>query len=265
LYEGKEGAFSGYSVLDKSGSEGTDWISSDVEYLNFNNGKTIVTLNNGSISSVTLNSKPTGTIDISGNITVGSTLRATTKLQDEDGIGVINYKWQCSNDGNTWGNLTTGEYLNLDWTYVGCYIRLSASYTDLNGTLETVTSQQTNRVPPFTKTHWNTISLIVDKNILGTDPVLLKDVLEVTTWTNNIVVRQTIEYNGVIYDYKQIDPLITIVTRNGDFTEEFRSEFNSYLMQDANLSLAATISLVGSTLFDEYILRVAGSDGNFVG
>ena len=206
LYEGKDDTFSGYLIADQSGNEGIDTIDTTVEYLNFNNGKTIVTLNNsnGSYTYVTLNSKPTGSIGISGNNTVGSTLRATNKLQDEDGIGVINYQWQRSNDGNNWGNLTTGEYLNIDWTYVGCYIRLSASYTDLNGTRETITSQQTNRVPPFTKTQWNTISLIVDKNILGTDPVLLKDVLEVTTWTNNIVVRQTIEYKGVIYDYKQI-------------------------------------------------------------
>lgn len=38
LYEGKNGAFSGYSVAASSGTDGTDTVSSDVEYLKFSNG-----------------------------------------------------------------------------------------------------------------------------------------------------------------------------------------------------------------------------------
>lgn len=38
LYEGKNNAFSGYSVAALSGTDGTDSVSSDVEYLKFSNG-----------------------------------------------------------------------------------------------------------------------------------------------------------------------------------------------------------------------------------
>ena len=54
LYDSKN-AVSGYKVVDKTGKDGTDTISTDVEYLEFNYGKTIVTLSKGTITANTTN------------------------------------------------------------------------------------------------------------------------------------------------------------------------------------------------------------------
>lgn len=47
LYEGKNGAFSGYSVVDLVGTDGTDTLFSDVEYLSFSAGT--YQLSNGAV------------------------------------------------------------------------------------------------------------------------------------------------------------------------------------------------------------------------
>ena len=52
LYEGKNGSFSGFTVADLSGSEGTDTVNSDVEYLTFSSGSVIYKIDNGTVSLV---------------------------------------------------------------------------------------------------------------------------------------------------------------------------------------------------------------------
>ena len=52
LYEGKNGSFSGFTVADLSGSEGTDTVNSDVEYLTFSSGSVIYKIDNGAVSLV---------------------------------------------------------------------------------------------------------------------------------------------------------------------------------------------------------------------
>jgi len=52
LYEGKNSAFSGYTVADSIGSEGTDTTSSDVEYLSFSSGSTVYKVDSGTLTLV---------------------------------------------------------------------------------------------------------------------------------------------------------------------------------------------------------------------
>jgi Ca2+-binding RTX toxin-like protein len=52
LYEGKNGSFSGFTVADLSGSEGTDTVNSDVEYLTFSSGSVVYKIDNGTVSLV---------------------------------------------------------------------------------------------------------------------------------------------------------------------------------------------------------------------
>lgn len=52
LYEGKNSAFSGYTVADKLGSEGTDTLSNDVEFLTFSSGTVSYKLDNGTVTVV---------------------------------------------------------------------------------------------------------------------------------------------------------------------------------------------------------------------
>jgi Ca2+-binding RTX toxin-like protein len=77
LYQGKNGAFSGYTVRAKSGSEGTDTISTDVEYLLFTTGSATVALSEGKITNTT-SVKATSLNPISGTGT-SDRIEGTTK------------------------------------------------------------------------------------------------------------------------------------------------------------------------------------------
>jgi hypothetical protein len=107
--------------------------------------------------------------------------------------------------------------------------------------------------------------VIVDKNVLGADAVLLKDLKESMTFTNGAITKHIVEYSGLTFDYSQIDSLITTVTRDGEFTAEFTKEVNDYVKADLNITYPAALVLIGVANINEVILRVAGADGNFVG
>jgi hypothetical protein len=113
------------------------------------------------------------------------------------------------------------------------------------------------------KTH--TLSVIVDKNVLGTSATLLKELKESITYTNGAITKHSVEYTGVTFDYNQIDSLITTVTRDGEFTAEFTKEINDYLGTELNITYSAAVKLVGAASIDGVILSVAGADENFVG
>ena len=93
------------------------------------------------------NNAPTGTVTISGTATQGQTLTATNNLADADGLGAITYQWQ-SNGANITG-ATNNTYL-LTQTEIGKAISVIASYTDLHGTAEAVTSSSVNVSAPTT-------------------------------------------------------------------------------------------------------------------
>jgi len=144
LYEGKNEAFSGYQVKDNTGTEGTDTIYTDVEYLSFNSGKSIYFLNNGSITP--LNNSPTGTVEIAGTTKSGQVLTASHSLADSDGLGAVTYQWQASPDGTAWSDLATGSTVTLSSAVLGLKLRVTASYTDKLGTKESVSSTATDAI-----------------------------------------------------------------------------------------------------------------------
>ena len=121
-----------------------------------------------------------------------------------------------------------------------------------------------SRIPTITnETH--TISVIVDKNVLGADAVLLKGLKESMTFTNGAMTKHIVEYAGSTFDYDQIDSLITTVTRDDEFTAEFTKEINDYVKADLNITYPAALVLIGVANINEVILRVAFADGNYVG
>ncbi len=109
------------------------------------------------------------------------------------------------------------------------------------------------------------LSVIVDKNVLGPSAVLLKDIKESMTYTNGVLTKHTIDYAGNLFDYGQIDFLISTVTRDSEFTSEFTKEINDYLGSEVNIDYGTAVKLVGATSIDAIILTVAGADQNFVG
>lgn len=87
-----------------------------------------------------VNDAPTGTVTIGGSAVVGQTLTAGNTLADEDGLGAIAYQWSA--DGVTIAG-ANGTSLTLTQAEVGKAIAVIASYTDLWGTAESVSSPAT--------------------------------------------------------------------------------------------------------------------------
>jgi hypothetical protein len=97
------------------------------------------------VAVANVNDAPTGTVTLSGTATQGQTLIAANNLADLDGIptsgtGVIAYQWLA--DGVAIGSATSST-LVLAQAQVGKAISVTASYTDLFGTAESMTSSAT--------------------------------------------------------------------------------------------------------------------------
>jgi hypothetical protein len=224
---------------------------------------------NKSISStntskvINTNDAPIGVVTVSGTVQEGQVLTTSNNLTDLDGLGTVQYNWQSSSDGKTWANIFSGKTLALNRSEVDQFIRVVADYYDGYATHEIIPSDSF-LVSPVWRTNINFVSVIVDKGVLDNDAVLLKDIQELMTWRSGTMVRHTLSYEGLVYQYGQVEKLIMIATRNNEFTPEFTKEINDFLSRDAYINYDVAVSLVGKINIDQEILRVAGSDGNFV-
>ncbi|MDH5191730.1 MAG: cadherin domain-containing protein, partial [Gammaproteobacteria bacterium] len=93
-----------------------------------------------------VNDAPTGTVSITGTTTEGDTLTASNTLADVDGLGSITYQWQRGGADILGATSSTYTLVNAD---VGFTITVVASYTDGDGTLESVTSNPTAAIADF--------------------------------------------------------------------------------------------------------------------
>ncbi|HZW24918.1 MAG TPA: putative Ig domain-containing protein [Gallionella sp.] len=109
-----------------------------------------------------LNAAPTGSVSISGAATQNQTLTAANTLADANGLGTIGYQWQSSADnGATWNSIAgaTASTFILGEAQVGQLVRVNASYTDGQGTLESVNSSATAAVANVNDAPTGTITL----------------------------------------------------------------------------------------------------------
>ncbi|MCP5381639.1 MAG: M10 family metallopeptidase C-terminal domain-containing protein [Kordiimonadaceae bacterium] len=116
-----------------SGPDGTDTIS-NIEVLRFDDQDYVI---------VPPNHSPTGSVTISGTAAEDEVLTASNTLADEDGLGTISYQWK--RDGSAISGATSSTY-TLVQADVGAAITVTASYTDGEGTAESVTSSPTSTV-----------------------------------------------------------------------------------------------------------------------
>ena len=159
--------------------------------------------------------------------------------------------------------------LNANSTSSGVINVPNGVFTDAAGNAN-ADGMDTNNILIFTRiasitNETHSLSVIVDQNVLGPSPALLKDLKEYITYTNGVITKHSVEYAGLTFDYNQIDSLITTVTRDGDFTTEFTREINDYLKTELNITYSVAVALVGVASIDSVILSVAGADGNYVG
>ncbi len=90
-----------------------------------------------------VNDAPTGSVTITGTATEDQMLSASNNLTDEDGLGVISYQW--NRDGSAISGATASDY-TLVQSDVGTAISVTASYTDVFGAAESMTSSATAAV-----------------------------------------------------------------------------------------------------------------------
>ncbi|MFM9969185.1 MAG: putative Ig domain-containing protein, partial [Burkholderiales bacterium] len=117
-----------------------------------------------SINIIQTNSAPTGALSISGTATQGQTLTATIgTLADSDGLGTLTYQWKA---GGVNINGATGSTLLLTEPQVGKIITVAASYTDLQGTAESASSNATAAVVNLNDAHSGAVA--IEGTVAGT-------------------------------------------------------------------------------------------------
>jgi hypothetical protein len=214
------------------------------------------------------------------NVDVGRNIAITFNEIIKRGTGVIEIRLGHPTVGNLIESfhVATSDRLSYDVTtltinptrdlkgshYLFIYLS-DGAVEDSSGNKSTNISNYTITTANQITTENYSLSVVVNKGVIGVDPVLLKGLNESFVFEKGFIKKHTIDYAGITFDYDQIDSLITTVTRDGEFTSEFTKEINDYLKTELNITYSAAVSLVGAASIDAVILSVAGADGNFVG
>ncbi|MBY6134194.1 hypothetical protein KUV61_00005 [Nocardioides marinus] len=104
-----------------------------------------------------VNDDPTGSVTIAGTAAEDQTLTAANTLADEDGLGTIAYQWK--RDGVDISGASGSTY-TLTQDDVGAVITVAASYTDGEGTTESVTSAATATVTNVNDDPTGSVSIV---------------------------------------------------------------------------------------------------------
>jgi nitrogen regulatory protein PII-like uncharacterized protein len=148
-----------------------------------------------------INDAPTGSVSITGTVAEDQTLSASNNLVDADGLGSISYQWQQSSNGTTWTDITgaTNTNFTLGDAQVGTSVRVVASYTDAQGTPESVASDPTAAIANINDAPTGSVSItgtvaedqtlsasnnLVDADGLGSISYQWQQSSNGTTWTD---------------------------------------------------------------------------------
>jgi uncharacterized delta-60 repeat protein len=131
-------------------------------------------------------------------------------------------------------------------------------------TIKVIINDTSKSPLPIVVEETHLLAVIVDKGVIDSSAVYLKNLIEKVTYTNGLETGRTIEYNGIKFDYAQVDPLITTVLRDSEFTTEFTNEINDFVQSDLNIKYKVAVALIGTANIDGVILSIAGADGNYI-
>ncbi|MCX7262697.1 MAG: hypothetical protein NTX67_08040, partial [Burkholderiales bacterium] len=120
-----------------------NWLFSDGNTGTQGTGGALTATASTKVNITAVNDNFSGSVTISGTARQGQTLTAANTLADADGMGTISYQWKA--DGVNISGATSST-LTLAQTQVGKAISVTASYTDLGNTAESVTSSVTSSV-----------------------------------------------------------------------------------------------------------------------
>jgi hypothetical protein len=174
-----------------------------------------------------------------------------------------------SNFSGTSGTYTATFTLSANFSGDGTVSIASGVFSDAAGNVNTDVLDADNKLT-VTRTvtvlnEKHSLSVIVDTGVLNSSAMLLKGLNESITYTDGVATKHTVEYSGITFDYSQIDSLITAVTRDDEFTMEFRKELTDFAPTSVNLSYKDAVLLIGLAHVDNTLIAIAGADGNYVG
>jgi hypothetical protein len=261
-----------YTVSNVNGKDGIDTLL-NVEFLKFADKKI-------GIESVSLEIKPPPNIEIKSNslslinsqtATITFTLSESSENFNANDVivsgGTLS---KFTGDGVTFTALFTPTPNSITSAFISVP---SGAFTNSKGVANNDGTDANNMLKIFVNTlitpvivnEKHDLSIVSYKNIkLGGEPVYIKGIIENLTYSNGVITSHTIEIDGSKLNYMQVDGLITTVTRDGEFTQEFTKEINDYLKTDANITYQSAVALVGVQSIDGVILFVAGADGDYV-
>ncbi|TNJ34042.1 cadherin-like domain-containing protein, partial [Prosthecochloris vibrioformis] len=150
-----DGATSSVYALEDDQSQVGKYIRVTAETTDTLGGTT--TFESASQQVVNVNDEPTGSVTIDGVLTQGKTLTANTDtLADADGLGTLSYQWYA--DGAEISDATSVIY-KLTQDEVGKEITVKVTYTDDEGTAESVTSSATEAVQNVNDTPTGSVTI----------------------------------------------------------------------------------------------------------
>ncbi|MFN8707285.1 MAG: DUF4347 domain-containing protein, partial [Planctomyces sp.] len=143
LRDGAEIAGETNSTYQTSDSDVGHQISVEVSF-NDSLGHLEVLRSSVTSSIANVNDAPVGVPSINGVLTENDVLSANVAgISDADGLGTLSYQWL--RNGNAISGATNSSY-TLGDSDVGRSLSVRVSYTDLNGTVETLTSSVTSSI-----------------------------------------------------------------------------------------------------------------------
>jgi hypothetical protein len=190
--------------------------------------------------------------------TTGVTLSTSTLQLGADDVGYLGDVILLSN-----GQLKVASYsaLHSVKTFIDTSLQTQSNDPPTESVSQPETSTNTGiaSTPALsTSNQSQTFSLDVIASLFG-NVLLLKGLKESVSGETH-----TVEYNGEIFNYTDVDFFVTTVVRDGEFTSEFAQEIADAYPDVAGIKYSVAASIVGSAL-DEILIQVAGADGNYVG
>ena len=141
---------------------------------------------------------------------------------------------------------------------------LTFTLDDFQDKTASITVNDTS-IATVTETNEYQTTILADENVLGPNPVLIKGLNENITTTDGIITDHFFLYAGIRYEYSSIDSLLTVITRDDEFTSEFSQEISDYSATLADMTYSDAIKILGVSGIDGWLITVAGDDGNYVG
>jgi hypothetical protein len=123
-------------------------------------------------------------------------------------------------------------------------------------TLDPSSGNDGDLIPAESPSSTHSLDVIVD--LLG-NVMLLKGLSE--TISGDL---HTVEYNGISFDWSEVDSFVMPVVRDSEFTDEFSQEIADAYPSVAGISYKAAVAFIGTSSLDGVLLMVAGADGSYV-